>query len=422
MKKEPDNTLYCYEPEDLTRKDFLTLREGKYVNDVIINFSMKNIFLSQEASKQEKTHMFTTFFYHRLADVGKSEALSKSSDTLGEKKHRNVQTWTKNVDIFKKDFVLIPINVKDRHWYLAIICYPGLLAPRKTRNFVQRPVILFLDSLEDNKKDEVAKTLREYLACEWKEKMKHKDEIRTFQAAEMPYYCPQIPQQHNFTDCGLYLLEYVESFFQSPINDFSVPLPSKWFNQESVRHKRASIAHIVKTMSEEQNPQQTFQFPVIANVPLEVSEEEDTEHLSISSFVKGYSPNYNTGFICKPRGINNRSNWCFAISSLQALMACPPLHNHLLELATSNVQIPLWCKFLNAMVDFTSNLVQTKSGVVDPSCILRVLLGIPQRIFMEGRQEDAEECLNFILNNLSEEMKKLKNENKIELPNHIQVE
>lgn len=26
--------------------------------------------------------------------------------------------------------------------------------------------------------------------------------------------CPKIPQQNNFTDCGLYLLQYVEHFFK----------------------------------------------------------------------------------------------------------------------------------------------------------------------------------------------------------------
>lgn len=26
--------------------------------------------------------------------------------------------------------------------------------------------------------------------------------------------CPKIPQQNNFTDCGLYLLQYVEQFFK----------------------------------------------------------------------------------------------------------------------------------------------------------------------------------------------------------------
>lgn len=25
--------------------------------------------------------------------------------------------------------------------------------------------------------------------------------------------CPKVPQQTNFTDCGLYLLQYVEEFF-----------------------------------------------------------------------------------------------------------------------------------------------------------------------------------------------------------------
>lgn len=30
--------------------------------------------------------------------------------------------------------------------------------------------------------------------------------------------CPKIPQQNNFTDCGLYLLQYVEHFFKVSIN------------------------------------------------------------------------------------------------------------------------------------------------------------------------------------------------------------
>ena len=421
MKQEPQNTLYCYNPEELRRRDFLTLREDVYVNDVIINFSLKNIFSSQEASKQEKTHMFSTFFYHSLADKGINEVLCKSSDSLGEKRHKNVKRWTKNIDIFKKDFVIIPINVKDRHWYLAIICYPGLLAPRKTGNFVQRPVILFLDSLEDNKKEEAAKTLREYLACEWKEKMNSQE--RTFQPAKMPYYSPKIPQQPNLTDCGLYLLEYVEAFFQNPINDFTVPLPSDWFNQKSVSQKRATIAHLVKTMAKEQNPHHDFEFPVISNESLETTQKEKTDEMDISCLLKEYRPNYNVGFICQPRGIKNRSNWCFAISSLQALMASPPFHNLLLKLVASNVQTHLECPFLNAMVHFTSSLVHTNRGVLDPGCVLKVLLKIPRQVFMEGRQEDAEECLNFILNSLSEEMNKVgKNQNTAHLPNHIQVE
>jgi hypothetical protein len=39
-----------------------------------------------------------------------------------------VKNWTRNINIFEKDFVVIPIN-KSAHWYLAIICYPALLKP-----------------------------------------------------------------------------------------------------------------------------------------------------------------------------------------------------------------------------------------------------------------------------------------------------
>ncbi len=36
-----------------------------------------------------------------------------------------MKNWTRNVDIFQKDFLIIPIN-KNAHWYLAIVCFPYL--------------------------------------------------------------------------------------------------------------------------------------------------------------------------------------------------------------------------------------------------------------------------------------------------------
>ena len=35
-------------------------------------------------------------------------------------------------------------------------------------------------------------------------------------ADSMPAYHPPLPRQHNGTDCGLFLLEYVESFLTNP--------------------------------------------------------------------------------------------------------------------------------------------------------------------------------------------------------------
>lgn len=35
-----------------------------------------------------------------------------------------VRRWTKSIDVFKKDYLLVPIN-KHMHWSLAVVCFPG---------------------------------------------------------------------------------------------------------------------------------------------------------------------------------------------------------------------------------------------------------------------------------------------------------
>lgn len=53
---------------------------------------------------------------------------SKEQDpnlTPAEKRHARVSKWTKNVNLFDKDYIIIPIN-ENSHWFLAIICFPSL--------------------------------------------------------------------------------------------------------------------------------------------------------------------------------------------------------------------------------------------------------------------------------------------------------
>lgn len=42
-----------------------------------------------------------------------------------QKRHARVKNWTKNVNLFDKDFIIIPIN-EHCHWFLAIVCFPSL--------------------------------------------------------------------------------------------------------------------------------------------------------------------------------------------------------------------------------------------------------------------------------------------------------
>lgn len=48
--------------------------------------------------------------------------------SAAQRRHSRVEKWTKNVNLFDKDYIIIPIN-EQQHWFLAIICFPGLSGP-----------------------------------------------------------------------------------------------------------------------------------------------------------------------------------------------------------------------------------------------------------------------------------------------------
>merc|ERR1719429_183879 len=53
---------------------------------------------------------------------------------------------------------------------------------------------------------------------------------------------------------------------------------------------------------------------------------------ALGAFLRDYALKHSPAPII-PRGLTNRSNWCFVNAILQALLACPPLHNLLRALA-----------------------------------------------------------------------------------------
>ena len=108
-----------------------------------------------------------------------------------------------------------------------------------------------------------------YLFYEYKTKnsgdLKHLETI-----SKMPGIIIKVPQQTNYYDCGIYLLQYVESFFKvrkkkifiklgifqkslilfkSPITEFSSTMnKSEWFSVDSIRHKRSKIREIIQRL------------------------------------------------------------------------------------------------------------------------------------------------------------------------------
>ncbi|KAK9407372.1 sentrin-specific protease 1 [Crotalus adamanteus] len=112
MEKEIKNVLRSGNQDEvlseafrltITRKDILTLKHLNWLNDEIINFYMNML---MERSKQKgfpTVHAFNTFFFTKLKTAG----------------YPAVKRWTKKVDIFSVDILLVPIHL-GVHWCLAV--------------------------------------------------------------------------------------------------------------------------------------------------------------------------------------------------------------------------------------------------------------------------------------------------------------
>lgn len=137
----------------------------------------------------------------------------------------------------------------------------------------------------------------------------------------------------------------------------------------------------------------------------------------------------NNAISLRPRGLTNRSNYCYMNAILQALIACPPFFNLMksipLEKAALNQKsntptIEAMGELVRAFSHFpngqrlhgrenrNSNKKEDISYELacDPSFepITIHKLWNSTRSDNEGRQEDAEEFLSYVLNKLNDEM------------------
>lgn len=88
----------------ITRRDLHTLHGLNWLNDEVINFYMNLICERSKEADFKRCYAFSTFFYPKLLKEGYSQSLKR---------------WTRRVDLFSHDLVLIPIHL-GLHWTLAV--------------------------------------------------------------------------------------------------------------------------------------------------------------------------------------------------------------------------------------------------------------------------------------------------------------
>ncbi|XP_048071192.1 sentrin-specific protease 7 isoform X3 [Ursus arctos] len=276
----------------VTNEDLECLEEGEFLNDVIIDFYLKYLILEKASDELvERSHIFSSFFYKCLTRKENNLTEDNPNLSMAQRRHKRVRTWTRHINIFNKDYIFVPVN-ESSHWYLAVICFPWLeeaiyedfpqtvsqhsqvqqsqhdnkttdndlhstsalslgtedsqsteMNTSVPKKMCKRPCILILDSLKAASIQNTVQNLREYLEVEWEVKRKTH---REFSKTNMVDLCPKVPKQDNSSDCGVYLLQYVESFFKDPIVNFELPIHlEKWFPRHVIKTKREDIRELI---------------------------------------------------------------------------------------------------------------------------------------------------------------------------------
>lgn len=198
--------------------DLAKLRPGQWLNDEVINFYGNLIMqrandaeAKRSAARQKKevppadccgywsVHFFSSFFWQKLQSQG----------------YKGVQRWSRRVDLFTKDLILLPINLGQAHWVCAAINL-------RLRRFE------YYDSMAIARPGVFA-TLRTYLA----EELKAKHQLTLDLSDWEDFFAGDTsPQQANGYDCGVFAIQTLEQLSRrDPLEAMSPPLSAALFDR-----------------------------------------------------------------------------------------------------------------------------------------------------------------------------------------------
>ena len=232
---EEDKKIYVCYPVDDEAQDVVTihcgdirrLTPGELLNDTLVDFGIRYMLAGIDPLKRAKIHAFTCFFYTKLLE-GK----------VPQEQHLLVSRWTKNVDLFDMDYIIVPVNLTG-HWSLFVIVKPGLITKLQgdinVRTIVNQskrnnwdpspatassqgssvpettpfPYILYMDSLLLHAASTITRNLRNYLMEEWKVRRgpTSLNKELSINANNCITLKVNVPRQRNGTDCGVYVIE-----------------------------------------------------------------------------------------------------------------------------------------------------------------------------------------------------------------------
>ena len=175
---------------DITKHDLYTLTGTNWLNDQVVEIylnmiAQRSLSLKYVSRLQPRVHVMSTYFFTNLSTRGYS----------------TINRWTKDVNIFFFDLILVPIHT-DSHWSLASIDF-------------RVPGVFYYDSLGSSN-NSILTSLLHYLSEEHKDKRGKKISLSNF--AKHTIDCPL---QQNDSDCGVFCCKVADYLSRDLQLDFS---------------------------------------------------------------------------------------------------------------------------------------------------------------------------------------------------------
>lgn len=272
-----ETVLLNYKNVIITMEDYKCLDYRELLLDVVLDFYLKYIWeevLPQDL--RQKVFVYNSQMYNDLAINSNYSGWNADENRdipAAQKRYERVKPYHEGVNIFEKDFLVIPC-FDCGHWFLAIVCFPYLNGcvnslgeklefsncmhdKTKTKEEKENPVktssIIVLDSVSSNpsRRNNAILHIKNMLMSEYHAKYEGKFELDKHFIKGAAAKCPQ---QSNATDCGLFLLEFMEQFLvHNPLQDYRFPPDlSEWFKSDIVYAKREKIATVMRKKMIEQ--------------------------------------------------------------------------------------------------------------------------------------------------------------------------
>lgn len=191
----------------ITGRDIKTLQAETWINDNIINFYMKLIVERKSI----------------LQDIGLPSVYAFDTqfmNVLNARGHSGLARWTRNVDLFATEIVLVPVHRNGNHWglYIMDMC---------------KHTITYYDSLGASDNGDLNRLLN-YLKDEcFARKGGFEMEIEHWKLTD----ADNIPRQNTTFDCGVFVCLYAH--FYTMRQEFN-------FNQNDIEfHRKKMVSDII---------------------------------------------------------------------------------------------------------------------------------------------------------------------------------